>query len=78
MKPYVKFGIVKRTQNDKPKEKKMPILRITDPQWNKDNRCWIFNYVIQDKNMGEYVQVVRTEALISAMNYIKLLKEKIR
>ena len=56
----------------------MPILRITDPQWNKDNRCWIFNYVIQDKNMGKYVQVVRTQTLISAMNYIKLLKEKIK
>lgn len=56
----------------------MPIIKINDPQWNKNERCWVFYYTIVDKDAGKYKQVVETETLLSAENYIKFIKGKMR
>lgn len=51
---------------------------ISQPIWDKDKRVWSFYYTIVDKNMGKYKQVVETETLLSAENYIKFIKGKMR
>ena len=52
------------------------ITNVKPPVWMPDKREWVLEIPMHDNNIGDYIQVVRAEALISITNYIKLLKEK--
>lgn len=54
----------------------MGIVEIKKPVWDSKNREWILEYVVNDKDIGLYTQVVKCEALISAERIINILKQK--
>lgn len=56
----------------------MPIVKVNEPIWNSRLRQWIINYIVFDNKIGEYVQTVKCEALVSAQNMFKEIKGKIR
>ena len=55
------------------------ILQIREPWWNPADRVWVLKYVVADeidsKNV-KYIQTITCEALISVVNYIKLLEQQ--
>lgn len=54
------------------------ITNVKPPVWDKNNREWILDYVVNDPDIGIYTQRIRTEALISAHRCIKMIKEKLK
>lgn len=57
------------------------ILQIREPWWNPADRVWVLKYVVADEIDGrnvKYIQTVTCEALISVVNYVKLIKETCR
>ena len=54
----------------------MPIIKINEPKFI--NNEWVLEYIIQDKDAGNYTQKVRFEQKTSLENYVKMLKEKIK
>ena len=46
--------------------------------WQPDKRQWLVEYTVKDKDAGAYVQKVWCEALVSAENYLALIKQRIR
>lgn len=54
------------------------ITQISNPVWNPSKRMWVITYTVQDKIIGEYIQVVETETLLSAENYANFIKGRIK
>lgn len=54
------------------------ITNIKPPVWIPDKRQWLVEYTVKDKDAGAYVQKVWCEALVSAENYLTLIKQHIR
>lgn len=45
-----------------------------NPYWDKKIRRWVLEYIIHDKDIGDYVQVIQTETLISMDRVIKAIR----
>jgi len=54
----------------------MPIIKTNKP--NFINNEWVLEYIIQDKDAGNYTQKVRFEVYVSLLNYLKMLKENVK
>lgn len=54
------------------------IKAVSQPVWVPDKRQWLVEYTVNDKDAGIYVQKVWCEALVSAENYIKFVKGRIK
>lgn len=54
------------------------ITNVKSPVWMQDKRQWLIEYTVTDKDAGAYVQKVWCEALVSAENYLALIKQRIR
>ena len=46
-----------------------------EPRWNKETREWVLEIPMNDENIGDYIQVVRTETLYSLQKYINETKQ---
>lgn len=56
----------------------MPITGISDPQWNPITREWLFAYMVNDQEIGKYLQIVKAETLLATQRMIQEIKTKIK
>lgn len=64
------------SNNSRTKGHEMPIVKVNEPYWDKKTRQWILEYTVRDKNAGDYIQIVKAEALISIDRIIKTIQSK--
>lgn len=49
---------------------------VSEPVWLPNKRQWQIVYIVKDSEIGKYQQHVWCEALVSAENYLALIKQR--